>query len=607
MRKSIAVLGCLGLLAGWALAGPESDAPDPNEILPPVPAWNGKSLSLVVPADHEWATPFEKRGLKTTPRYRETVAWLRRLADRSEHVQMVSLGKSDEGRTIWLVIASADKAFTPDALRATGKPVLFAQAAIHSGEVDGKDAGMMLLRDMTVRGTRAALLEKAAFLFIPILSVDGHERFGPFSRVNQRGPVQMGWRTNSRNLNLNRDYSKIDTAGVRAAVAVLNEWRPDLYYDLHVTDGADYQYDITWGFNGGHAWSPASSTWLKANLDPALTGALKQNGHVPGPLVFAVDAADMNKGNAAPTFGPRYSHGYGDLRHTPAVLVENHSLKPFRQRVLGTYVLLASTLKLLGESGLELRAAADKDRARRPDPVPLSWKKRTDGDAPEVTFLGIEQKLIDAPVIGGKQVVWTGKPVTLRIPLIVSDVVALEVRRPKAYWIPPAWHRVISRLNLHGIKMERIHKARTVRVRLSRVIEPELAKTPFEGRVRVKAKFRDVWRTQVYPADSVRISTDQPLGDLAVALLEPSAPDSLFQWGFFLEVLQRTEYVENYAMVPLARLMLKNKKLKARYDEKLKDEAFRKDPRARLRWLYEQSPYFDRRWRIYPVGREEEN
>ena len=146
-----------------------------------------------------------------------------------------------------MVIASRERAFTPEALRATGKPTLLAQAGIHAGEIDGKDAGLMLLRDMTVRGTRKDLLDRANLLFIPILNVDGHERSSAFSRINQRGPVEMGWRTNARNLNLNRDYAKLDAVETRAVVSAINAWSPDLYYDLHVTDGIDYQYDVTFG------------------------------------------------------------------------------------------------------------------------------------------------------------------------------------------------------------------------------------------------------------------------------------------------------------------------------------------------------------------------
>ncbi|MGH7162682.1 MAG: M14 family metallopeptidase, partial [Planctomycetota bacterium] len=476
---------------------------------------------------------------------------------------------------------------------------------IHPGEIDGKDAGMMLLRDLTVRGTKRSLLDRANFLFVPILGVDGHERFGPHHRSNQRGPEEQGWRTTARNLNLNRDYAKLDAPEMRAAVRALVAWEPDLYYDIHVTDGADYQYDVTWGHNGTHSHSPASAVWIDAVLTPACARALSDAGHAPGPLVFPVDDRDLGKGNTAPTFGARYSHGYGDLRHLPTLLVENHSLKSHERRVLGTYVLLEATLRTLGERGGGLRDAVAKDRARRPATVPLAWKRR-DGDPPRVLFLGVESRLVLSPIGGGLRVEWSGKPVTMEIPLFVESEPAVTVERPRAYWIPPAWPEVIERLALHGVRMERADAARTLEVEMLRVVDPLLAPAPFEGRVPVKASsFERLRRPETFPAGSTRVPTDQPLGDLAVALLEPASPDSFFQWGFFLEILQQTEYIEPYVIEPTAERMLeRDPALRAEFLRKLEDDAFARDPEARRRYFYEKTPYFDARWRLYPVGRE---
>ncbi|MHC4934054.1 MAG: M14 family metallopeptidase, partial [Planctomycetota bacterium] len=572
-------------------------AQDP--ILPPALPWDGASRSLLVERDHPWATPFEKGDRNTTPRYDETIAWLKRLCKAAPELEMVSLGKSHEGRDIWMVVASKP---TPE-----GKPTLLAQAGIHAGEIDGKDAGMMLLRDMTVRGTKRKLLDRADFLLIPILSVDGHERFGPYGRVNQRGPAEAGWRTNARNLNLNRDYAKLDTEGVRAALKVIRERMVHLYLDLHVTDGADYQYDITWGYNGPHAHSPHAAEWMAEYLDPALNAALRERGHVPGPLVFAVDGKDMTKGNRAPTFGPRYSNGYGDLRHLPTVLVENHSLKPYEQRVLGTYVLLEAALRALGEHGEKLSDAITLDRIWPRRRIPLSWKAK-EGEPKLVEFLGVEQRLVDSSISGGKRVIWTGKPVTLNIPLIEHTTPDLMVDRPLAYWIPPGWPEVVERLWLHGVRMQFIEEPSEVAVTRYRIESYELGKEPFEGRVRVKAKFKRETTTEVFPAGSYRIPTQSPTGRLAMALLEPQAPDSFFAWGFFHPILQRTEYIEGYVMEPMAEMMLKeDPALREAFEKRLKeDEEFAKDPGARLRFFYERTPYFDPSFRLYPIAREEE-
>ena len=196
-------------------------------ILPPPIPWNGKSRALVAAKTDPWITLAEKGDFRTTPSYDEMTAWLKKLVAAAPQLKMISLGKSPEGRDIWMIVASREKQFAPEEIRKSGKPIILAQAGIHPGEIDGKDAGLMLLRDMTVRGTKKDLLEHANFLFVPIFNVDGHERSSKFGRVNQRGPEVMGWRTNAKNLNLNRDYTKIDSPEMEAMIRALNQWQPD--------------------------------------------------------------------------------------------------------------------------------------------------------------------------------------------------------------------------------------------------------------------------------------------------------------------------------------------------------------------------------------------
>lgn len=575
-------------------------------ILPPELPWAGQSRSLIAQPGDPWITPAESRGLKTTPTYAETIAWLERLVAAAPELEMVSLGKSGEGRDVWMVIASSDRAFTPGELARTGKPIVLAQAGIHAGEIDGKDAGLMLLRDLSVRGKKRALLARAAFLFVPILNVDGHERASPHARMNQRGPEVMGWRTNARNLNLNRDYAKLDTPELRAVIGAINAWQPDVYVDLHVTDGIDYQYDVTWGSTGSHAWSPQTAVWLEDVLRPALARDLEIMGHVPGRLIFPVDNADVTKGLWNWTATPRFSDGYGSARHLPTILVENHSLKPYPQRVLGTYVWLESLLRHVGERGGELRAAVTEDRRRRPEPLPLTFIAPAERAPEPIGFRGVEQRSEPSKVSGAARTVWTGKPVQLEVPLVSPTTPGITVPRPKAYWIPPAWTEVIERLALHGVVLERTTAPREVEVEMYRLTEAVVDPTPTEGRVRVTATPVLERRREVFPAGSVRVATDQPLGDLAMMLLEPASPDSFFQWGFFLGVLQRTEYYEDYVMEPLAEQMLaQDPALRAEFEKKLgEDAAFAADPQARLRWFYPRTPYYDERYLLYPVARE---
>jgi murein tripeptide amidase MpaA len=585
---------------------------DPESYLPPVGDWSGKSESLIVGQDDPWITPAERTGLAATPTYDETIAWLRELVKAAPELEMISIGESLQGRDFWMVIASTDRAFTASALKETGKPLLLAHSGIHSGEIDGKDAGMMLLRDMTVAGKRRELLEHANFLFIPILNVDGHERRSAFGRVNQRGPAEMGWRTNARNQNLNRDFAKLDTAGVRALVRVFRTWKPDLYLDLHVTDGADYQYDITFGGNGRDGWSPAIGDWIEDVYRPAISTALTANGHEPGSLVFAANGEDMQDGVLSWSGDPRFSNGYGDAVHLPAVLVENHSLKPYRRRVLGTYVLLAESLALLAKENESLHRATVEDQLRRPKSIPLGFKRNENPDPVMVTFKGIRSARYQAEVSGSEVVRWTGEPVTETIPRYTMTEPLKIIEVPEAYVIPPAWPDIAERISLHGIEVERLAEPLTAEFEVYRLpdagIAPAQGWTPtlFEGHIHIdpgEPLKQSIEAT--FPAGSYHIRTDQALGKLLVLLLEPESPDSFLQWGFFLEIFSRTEYVEAYVLEPLAQRMLEsNSELKSRFEEKISsDESFAASPRQRLLWFYQQTPFYDEEYLLYPVAR----
>jgi murein tripeptide amidase MpaA len=587
-----------------------------NPILPPLAPWDGKSRALVVSKSDAWITPAEKSDFRATPSYDETVAWLRKLVAAAPQLKMLSLGKSFEGRDIWMIVAAQDNDGTPATLRKSGKPTILAQGGIHPGEIDGKDAGLMLLRDMTVRGTKRDLLEQANFLFVPIFNVDGHERISKFGRVNQRGPEMMGWRTNAKNLNLNRDYAKADTPEMEAMIRALNQWQPDLYLDLHVTDGADYQYDITFGFNGTGGHSPAIANWLEKALAPAVTNDLAAMGHVPGSTNVAnwIAATDLTKGIWGWMSDPRFSNGYGDVRHLPTVLLETHALKPYDRRVLGTRVFLESCIRAVAKNASALRAAIEKDRSSNASTIPLAWEIDPKAPADTIDYKAIESHTVPSAISGALSVEFTGKALTLKIPYRHANHIGASVTRPKAYWIPPAWSDVVQRLQLHGVHFERISEPRDVPVTMYRLEDAKFQgarredeKQPFEGHVQMIATPVPTQRTEHFAAGSVRVPTNQPLGDLAVVLLEPSSPDSFFQWGFFDQVLQQTEYIEGYILEPMAEQMLaSDPKLAEEFREKLAtDETFRASPNDRLRWFYSKTPFIDERWKLYPVGREE--
>ena len=402
MRPAILVAALAALVASPAMSQSPSvpnAAPWDQPFLPPAPDWNGASRSLLRDAADPWVTAFEADADHDfSPNYADTRAWFDGLDAASDLIRIEQFGTSPEGRPIYAVIASKDG----DTLDAS-KPVLLAQAGIHPGEIDGKDAGMMLLRDMAFYG-RDDLLDRVNLILIPILSVDGHERASAYSRPNQRGPRIQGWRNTATNQNLNRDYLKLDQPEMRAVRALVLKYRPDLYVDIHVTDGMDYQYDVTYGYNGEngvYSRSPATALWLDDVFKPAINAALEAEGHIPGELVFGV-GEDPRAGLSDGGLGERFSNGWGSAAHVPTILIENHSLKPHEQRVLGTYVFLEAAMRLLADRGGELRAAWQADAALRPDQIPTNFDQNAEPGGMRA-FLGIRYETYESAASGGTE------------------------------------------------------------------------------------------------------------------------------------------------------------------------------------------------------------
>ncbi|MBL8629614.1 MAG: M14 family metallopeptidase, partial [Rhodospirillaceae bacterium] len=542
--------------------------------------------------------------LTTTPNYADTIAFLQKMAAASPLIRLETFGRTPQGRDMVVAIVSSDNAGKLD----PAKPVLLVQAGIHSGEIDGKDAGLMLLRDIAFKG-KSKLVENVNFLFVPIFNIDGHERSGAYNRPNQRGPENQGWRTTAQNLNLNRDYAKADSPEMRAMLGLMQKYKPDFYMDAHVTDGMDYQYDVTYGFQGdtgNWAASPNIAKWMREVFVPDTAKALKSNGHTPGPLIFERDPRDPTAGRVNDGFSPRFSQTYGDMIHMASVLIENHSLKNYRRRVLGTYVLLEQTLKTLARDGASLKAAAAKDKAAHPATLPTAWTLEEKASR-TVDFLPVAHEKFKSPASGADEVRWLGKAaLTLSVPLYES-VASIQLQRAKAYYVPSTKPDVIERLKVQGIQLETLAVAKTVSVEMARFPDAKHEAQPFEGRFLVTAgKAERTTQTVTFPPGSVRVSTDQDLGDLAVMLLDPESEDSFFAWGFFPEIMQRTEYAEGYVLAPLAeRMMAADAKLKEEFEAKVKsDEAFAKNPSARLAWFYARTPYYDTAYKLYPVGIE---
>lgn len=563
-------------------------------------------------APPEWQTHAEKTDYRETPRYDETIAFARKLDDASPLIRYTTFGRSGEGRDLPLLIAATGNDFTPQAARRAGKAIVLIQACIHAGESDGKDAGFALLRDIVITKTRAGLLDRVVVLFIPIYNTDGHERFSPFMRINQNGPAEMGWRATSANLNLNRDYMKADAPETRAWLKLWTEWNPDLLVDCHVTDGADFRYNITVIYEHQQHAPASVLAWMREAFDGRIFPATEGEGNLLAQYMTFRDNRDLMKGIDGFVMPPRFSTGYTTVRNRPGMTIETHMLKDYRSRVRGTYDLLRFTLEEVNRNTEKLLSAvreADEqtvkagqsyDPARR---YPLQIEM-TDKPRP-FAFKGVESRTEMSDVSGQQRVVFGTKPLDMTLPFYDEGRVAAAVAPPLYYIVPAQWKSVIEVLAAHGLRLQRLAAPATIEVESYRFTDVKFAAAPFEGRVLPSYKTNPVRERRTFPAGSVVVPVSQPAGFVAVHLLEPQGPDSFVAWGFFNAIFEQKEYGEDYVLEKLAREMLaKDENLRREFEQKLKsDPQFASSATARLNFFYERSPYWDREMNLYPVGR----
>lgn len=554
-------------------------------------------------------TLFEASGGRRTPRYAETVAYAERLAAAFPALTYTTFGLSAQGRPLPLLVANRDGTADPDAAAVDReRVVVLVQACIHAGECCGKDAGLLLLRDLALSGWPEDLLEHLTVLFVPIFNVDGHERFGPFQRINQIGPDETGWRVTATNLNLNRDFLKADTVELRAWLALWNTWRPDFLVDIHATDGADYQYSLTWKMELQGNMDAGLTDWSDQLLGD-LEAELAASGVLATEYVWFRRWGDPTSGLKNVPAEPRFSQGYAAIRNRPGLLVETHMLKPYAERVAATRVLLDRLWRRLAQDAAALqRLVRDADRhaaspAFRAEPFPLRFALLD--EAEPFVFHGVAFEEVVSEITGGAYFSYHPElPRTSTLERYARVEPAVSVTLPAAYLVPPEWDDVLVRLAAHGVVFQRLAQPATLTVRTYRFADASWQERPYEGRHPVTFTVEPLTETRTFPAGTAVVGTDQSAARVVAHALEPQGPDSFAAWGLFDAVFTPVEYVEPRvieAMIP--QLLADDLDLRERFEtRKADDPEFAGDPRAIREWFYRQTPYADARAGIYPVG-----
>ncbi len=552
-------------------------------------------------------TEYEKSGFRETPRYVETVEFCQKLAEASEYVSYTSFGTSPQGRDLPLLIVDKSMQFEPvddDRVR------LMVFACIHAGESDGKDAGLMMIRDFVRDGELSSELDNVVLLFIPIFNVDGHEKFSPYNRINQLGPEEMGYRVTAQGFNLNRDFLKADSPEMRSWLRLFNKWLPDMFVDIHVTDGADYQYVVTYGIETHENLTEPVRTWVNDSFLPNINDRMISHGFPLIPYVITRDYKHITNGLIGIMWSPRYSTGYGTIQNRPALLVETHMLKNYQTRVEGTYTLLRELIGCLDENGSTLEEAvdvADWEVARNLAGTFYTVAyDRTKDTTEMLNFKGVSVTVRESDISGGEWVIWENEPRDYAVPYLSEYEPSDSVVVPEAYIIPPEWTDEIEALAAHGLQIERLDGDHTLHVTTYRFDDVEWYDDPYEGHMMVRDfEIEDVSITRTYPDNSAVIAINQRANQVAIHLLEPESRDSFIRWGFFSTIFGQKEYFESYVMEQIAREMLNDEPdMRVEFDSILRsDTTFAGSPRARLQFFYEKSPYWDADINLYPIGR----
>lgn len=524
--------------------------------------------------------------------------FFRRLADKSGMVHVSSFGKSPQGRDLCYVVLDKDGLTSPDKIRARGRIVILVQSCIHSGEPDGKDASMIWLRDLVINGRDKSLLKDVSFVFIPVFNVDGHEDFRATNRINQNGPDELGTRNTAQLLNLNRDYLKADAPEMKAWLRLYNSWDPELFIDCHVTNGADFQYVMTYDIeNHGKAMAEPLHSFSVNVFDRQLNERMTAAGFPMFPYCEYERSYAPELGAYLEVFDPRYSQSYAAYRNRLGLLLETHIYKPYRDRVMATLESIRQCAYILQEHKAELQSSirqADRATASpefRKNPFPLKYETdRT--KLVYADYLGWQRDTLDSDLSGGKWVVHNyNKPYTYHIPLYKSQKPVFEVKVPKSYIIMPQYGYLTGLLDLHGLKYSVLEKDEEMEVEAYHYTKGVFSTRQSEGRVPVVSLEYDAKMEKILcPAGSIVVDMAQANAKLALYLFEPSAPGSLAYWGFFNAHLQPGNefWINPSYMEVKGREMLRDEpEIRSEFQERMKAPEFASNPDAILGFFYE--------------------
>ncbi len=550
-------------------------------------------------------TEFERSKGTASPAYHEIIDWWQKLDRDFAEVTMKSMGPSDAGFPLHLITVSTDKDFNFESLRRKNKRIILINNGIHPGEPDGIDASMLLVRDIVTK--KYKLPSNVVLAIIPVYNIGGCLNRSPYYRVDQDGPVEKGFRGNSQNLDLNRDFIKSDSKEARSFAEIFHLTEPDVFVDNHVSNGADYQHIMTLLVSQHNKLGGPMGEYMNRIFEPALYPLMKAKGFDMVQYVHHYGDSVEN-GWAQYWDSPRYSSGYATLWHSFAFVPETHMLKPYDQRVKSTYALMQSFIEFTSANSEAIKKARDDQKlmSKTATNFPISWAHdRT--KFTEINFKGYESGRKPSAVSNLPRLYYDrNKPYERKVKFYNQYNPKTIVTKPSAYIIPQGWWQVIDLLKTNKVRMRQFSKDTAIEVEIYRIEDYRSSARPYESHhLNSDVKLSSIIRSIQFRKGDYFIPFDQPASRFLIETLEPQAEDSYFSWNFFDGILGQKEGISEYVFEDrAAEFLKKNPDIQLKLNSRIgSDTAFAKSARAQLNFIYQNSPYFEPDFLKYPVYR----
>jgi phage terminase large subunit-like protein len=561
------------------------------------------SISSSAQKKAKYYTFFEKGNGNQSADYAETVRYFKLLDTDFESIEMREMGLTDSGEPLHIVTFNPEKNF--DFKELSNKAVLLINNGIHAGEPDGIDATMMLLRDLALGKVKVP--KNTVVVAIPVYNIGGALNRNSTSRVNQEGPEEYGFRGNARNFDLNRDFIKADTKNTRSFIDIFQHTNPDVFLDNHVSNGADYQYTLTYIMTQPDKLGDKLGNYFRSEMMPEIIQDLKRKKIEITPYVNAWDATP-DKGFVQFFESPRYATGYTSLFNTIGFVVETHMLKKYADRVRANYAFMQETIDYTDKNFQKIKAMRLENEKQYA--AGKSYAVRWVIDSSKVSklsFLGYEGGYKKSAATTGNRLFYDRqKPFKRDIPYLDHYKPTKEVVVPQAYVIPQGFWPVIDLLKANRIEFTRINNDTIIEVESYRIVDYKTTPNAYEGHYpHRETKVAATTASVNFRKGDYIFATSQKGIKYLLETLEPEAVDSFFNWNFFDTILQQKEGYSDYVFEDLAAELLKgDANLKAGLEQKKTEDAkFALDARAQLDWIYKHSVYYEKAHLQYPVYR----